>query len=255
MHSQFLPKLTTLAMSSNGSSFLLNTENYDPLFKIVRQITLKIRENEKILGRIANVVDERIRYPEFPYTDEIPLINDDEIRADVEYQISEEGDCLRNILDQKFAANKATDVHQFDDVENPILRQLLCDNFRLLQMKNAKIEKNRKLLEMNREYEQLLAGVIIPTLAQDVSKRNIENINTIQGDEVGRKLQSQQNIWNEYVNYVASIEKSVRLADKLTSVLEDTLDAGEMGKLSLQMLILESLKSQIVAEKKLRKVR
>lgn len=231
-------------MSSQAVNFLLNTENYEPLFNIVKQLTEGIRENEKILARIAQAVDENVRYPLLPSVE----IKDSVGKESAESSRSEEeerDDPLRNIFNQKFSANSVGEVHQFDDVENLELRQLLCDNYKLLQIKKAKAEKSRQLLEIIHEYESLLLHEVIPTLARDSSERNLENLSNIQREEVYQKLKAQESLWSAYGNYVSFVDKGVLLVESLMTVLESSMDSEETKRLATQLMILENFKSQI----------
>ncbi|SGZ58372.1 CIC11C00000004819 [Sungouiella intermedia] len=243
-------------MTAPASNFLLNTENYEPVFTIAKQITTRIQENEKILARIANVVDSKIKYPQLPNgeksTDhEVGELEKTTSKPD---SVIETGDPLRILLDQKFKANDIEDVHQFDNIENPELRQLLCDNYKLLQMKKANAEKNKNLLEISHEYENLLLEAIIPTLAKDSSDRNLQNLSRIKSEEVEQKLLAQQDLWNTYQRYLISVDKSGRLVEELIEVLENSLDSKEAERLALQMIILETFKNQR-SLKHLRRVR
>lgn len=232
-------------MSSQALNFLLNTENYEPLFNIVKQITEGIRENEKILARIAHVVDENVRYPLLPSVEIKDSKESAESSRSGEGSQEERDDSLRNILNQKFCANRVAEVHQFDDVENSELRQLLCDNYKLLQIKKAKGEKSRQLLGIVHEYESLFLHEVIPTLARDSSERNLENLRNIQREEVYQKLKAQENLWSAYGNYVSFVDKGVRLVENLMRVLESSLDSEETKRLATQLMILENFKSQL----------
>lgn len=229
-----------------ASNFLLNTENYDPLVNIVKQITQSIRENEKILSRLTIEVDERTRYPGLPATGERDngkqeIVND---QSDQPFQVTEANDYLRVTLDRKFKDNGVSEVDEFNDVENPVLRRLLSDNYRLLRIKRAKEESYRQLLHINREYERLLADVIIPALAKDVSTQNAANIKHIKESEVDLKLKAQLDVWTSYVTHLELLEKSTSLVKTLYETLEATLDSREMDRLALQMSILENLRGQ-----------
>lgn len=239
-------------MAAGGANFLLNTENYDPLFEIVKQITSKIKENEKILARLANVVDEKINYPDLPHQEETEEAN---FGSESSNPVTAERDYLRTILDQKFKASAVEETTQFDDVENPVLRQLLSDNYRLLQVKKAKNEKLKQIVQINHEYERLLEEVIVPAVAQDISKRNVETLQRIREKEVDRKLNAQLELWEEYIKYVSVLDKSSRLVEKLSSLADESLDKREVEKLALQLNILERLKGQIESGKPLHRQR
>lgn len=239
-------------MAAGGANFLLNTENYDPLFEIVKQITSKIKENEKILARLASVVDEKINYPDLPHQEETEEPN---FGSESSNPVTAERDYLRTTLDQKFKASDVEETTQFDDVENPVLRQLLSDNYRLLQVKKAKNEKLQQIVQINHEYERLLEEVIVPAVAQDISKRNVETLQRIREKEVDRKLNAQLELWEEYIKYVSVLDKSSRLVEKLSSLADESLDKREVEKLALQLIILERLKGQIESGKPLHRQR
>lgn len=231
-------------MSSQAANFLLNTENYEPLFNIVKQITSGIRENEKILARITNVVDGKVKYPVLASLENFKDSDAKESNGLDEGSEEQRGDPLRSILNLKFSAEGIAEVSQFNDVENPELRQLLCDNYKLLQIKKSKAEMTRQLVEIIHEYESLLLEKIIPALARDSSVWNLENLSKIQKDEVDQKIMAQKDLWKAYGKYVSSVDKSVHLVEELMQVLDCNVDCKDTERLAMQLKILENLENQ-----------
>lgn len=228
---------------TSTSNVLLNTENYEPLFEMVTKITEKIRQNERILARIANMVDNKLVYPKED-SDGVRLTREESESSDEQ----ENGDYLRSILDSKFSANNMGEVKQFDDVENPVVRQLLSDNYRLLQMKKAKQAKNSELGRINLQYETLLADQIIPKLTKDVSEQNMKSIVRIRETEVERKLEAQLQLWHQYSRYIDFLDRAGQLVQKLVEALDGTLDSGAMDRLVVQLEILDRLRLHLAGQ-------
>lgn len=234
-------------MNPTGSNCLLNTENYDPLIKLIRQIDQGIRENEKILGKLTTQVDEDIELQDLSTVGNPTDVQtrQSRVKSDPAFELTETNDYLRDILDQKFTQNKVTHTDHFEDVENPVLRRLLIDNFKLLQMKNAKQRRCRRLLEVSREYEQLLSEVVIPALVRDVSARNISDLRGLKDLVLETKLKSQEEIWRNYKNYFDLVEKCAILVHHICRGLHFGLESPEVNRVALQLSILELLRSRL----------
>lgn len=237
-------------MNASGSNCLLNTENYGPLIKLIKRINQGIQENEGILGKLTTQVDENIRLQDLS---NIGFLGDVQTpglktKSDQKFDLTETNDYLRDILDQKFTQNKVADTDQFEDVENPVLRRLMIDNYKLLQMKNAKERRCRHLLELSREYEQLLSEVIIPALVRDVSAKNISDLQSLKDLVLETKLKSQKEIWREYENYLDLVDKCTKLVHRIYKGLSSSLESAEVNRVALQLSILELLRSQVNAQ-------
>lgn len=244
-------------MTSKTFNFLINTENYDTLSGLVKQLEEQIKNNEDVLGRIANLTDHKLRFPLF--TPQKPthlqeqsqngsrngtIQTEELVTVDPAASSSkdDEGDELRHYLDSKYKLNLMKEEDQrFSDVENKKLRQLLSDHAKLQKILDAKRQMNGELLQIYRQYDQLLREVILPRLAEDISRGNIEQIQRIKKNDVEAKLRGEKRLWDKYHEYVSVLEKVKTVNRGLLQVLQGFLNREEVKRLEAQFHILEEL--------------
>lgn len=233
-------------MTSKPFNFLINTENYDILGRLVHQLETQVKNNEGILSRIADIADHALRYPMLPES-EAP--KDSQCEEPNEnngvYDFAngeEEGDELRHYLDSKYKLDQMkADDKQFEDVKNTKLRQLLSDHAKLKKILEAKKRVNGQLFHVYMKYDQLLREVILPQLAQDVSKANIEQIRQIQEHTVERKLGAEKQLWEKYCEYTRVLETVKTVNHALLGILEGYMDRADIERLGAQLEILREL--------------
>lgn len=219
-------------MATRESNFLLNTENYDTLYLLVTRLRKQVEENENLVGRIAKLIDHSFRAPA-PFNAET--------EAESASSIEEEGDELRHYLDSKYKLDQMKDEEeQFQDVENGRLRQLLCDNAKLMRILEAKKKANSELLQIYFEYERLLREVVLPKLAEDVSRRSIENIQNVKKN-VAVKYEAEARFWEKYHEYVLVLERAKNAILGLLRIVQEKLDGDDLRRLETQFLILQEL--------------
>lgn len=235
-------------MTSKTFNFLINTENYDTLNSLVKQLESQVKSNEAVLGRIANIADHTLRYPDLVVSEQ-PQAADKSGKPgngdteNIEIVTADgDGDELRHYLDSKYKLDQMKrEDQQFAEVENPKLRQLLSDHAKLQQILNAKKRVNGQLLQIYMKYDQLLREVILPKLGQDISRANIERIQHIGKHDVETKLGAEQRLWNKYHQYVGVLEKVKMVNHALLRILDGYLDQADIQRLEAQLRILHEL--------------
>lgn len=230
-------------MTSKSFNFLINTENYDTLSGLVKQLQQQIKKNETVFARIANIADEHLQYPRVTPEERNQEENGPNVANNTndEYS-SDEGDELRHYLDSKYKLNLMEEEdQQFSDVENPRLRQLLGDNAKLQKILEAKKQVNGQLLQIYQKYHQLLQEVILPRLAEDISQENTAQLRSIKQHDVEQKFAAEKRLWDKYHEYMSVLETVKSVNRGLVHILQGHLNREDIKRLEAQFYILDEL--------------
>lgn len=208
------------------ANFLLQTDNYDPLIKLVNQVNEKINKNNQLIETILNTADS-LTFP----SKLTPLNND-----------SQSEDELRYHLDMKYKLHEM-EAPKFEDVKDPMMKQLLIDNYKLLQIKKINQVVNVSLFNIVRQYEEFIGQTLIPMLREDFGKeasRGYVSLTKI----VDNKLQANEVLWQRYNDYIIQLQRLFDLFNQLSSMLQ-LLDSNAVVELESKLIAIESLISKV----------
>lgn len=223
---------STLLGMSNPYKALLNTESYEPVHELVKHLTAKVAENSRLISEMATVLDSKLEIPE----------EGEEEEEESNLGNNDGGDPLRGILDEKYRLDDLENGEaEFAKVENPRLRQLLIDNYKLGMLIKAKQEQNQQLFGVYQRYEEVIMQVIIPSVTAQTSKYNVEKLQQMKELYVEEKLPMDGKVWGKYLEYMDNLAEMRKVVHLLMRIMENCVDSKHMTRVREQLMVLESL--------------
>lgn len=201
---------------SNPYKALLNTESYEPVHRLVAELSASVEENSRLIAGIAAV-------------------------ADAEFGPTEAEDPLRAHLDSKYKLLELENgEEEFAGVVNPRLRQLLTDNYKLGMLVRLKQQQNKELFAVYGEYEELITTTVVPALAAETANYNLAKLDELHRRYLSEKIPADEKVWRKYQCYVDNLERIRRSVQVLMGVME-TLDDKHTVRLREQLMAVEQL--------------
>lgn len=158
-------------------------------------------------------------------------------------------DYLRDYLDNVLCrGTPPPDVTLFGHIQNPRLRQLLVDNYRLDRLKRVKLHKNWALLRVLQGCESLLAQVVMPRLSSEVKALNLRSIKEIQNVVFPRRFSHESTVYAKYLRYIECLDAVRRVIQSLEAVSAELVDLPTLDRLGAELAILDGLLTRLKAK-------
>lgn len=178
--------------------------------------------------------------PERP-TEEISIDKKDPQDRSESFTKRTDSDPLRYYLDDVLRIGTVLLNSELSDklIKNEKAKRLIEDNYRLVKLKQNKLEKNQGLLKILTEYEMILSQVILPRLSQEVSKQNTRTLKLIKENILPEYNLQSDRIWSKYLQYIEALQQIRRLTDSVCMVMTEHLELSQINRLGGELQILE----------------
>lgn len=226
-----------------NNNFLLQTENTDPLVKTVQKLNDQIIKNDQLISNLLETSDS-LKFPKFDQDGNIQEENSDNKVMDEPDKPSHNKssfDELRYHLDTKYRLPEI-ECPDFNQVENPRIRQLLADNYRLLTIYNIKKTYNRELVKILKKYQHVLMNELIPSLGNYNYRYTSNTLDQFQ-QILETKLLHDQLVYSHYIRYSEYLQRFYDLLHELMVIL-NCMDSNLPG-IEAKLLALDSLMYQV----------
>lgn len=207
--------------------FLLQTENTDPLVHTIDKLTLQIDANDKLITNLLETTDT-LRFPDFTNDQWHPTKSEESF------------DELRYHLDTKYGLLEMP-APEFD-TENPRIRQLLSDNYKLLMLYKQKQTFNQELAKILRKYQQVLMVELVPSLGRFNQAQTTETFKQFY-QIADNKLNHDKLVYEHYVHYTYYLQRIYQVLHQLLDLL-NMVDLDLPG-VEAKLIALESLIDQV----------
>ncbi|KSA00324.1 uncharacterized protein AC631_03938 [Debaryomyces fabryi] len=216
---------------NNSFSFLLNTENIEPLLELVNKLSRTVEQNAEILNRLTHTIDNDFRFPDLP--------------IDIENTppIENETDPLRQLLNQKYKLDDFSIKNEIiDKVTNPRIKELLLDNEKLNRLQISKKKTNTELYGIVKDYEMFILETMLPSLRRDIEIYRQEISGDVKVKQIPLKFAASEKLWSRYVTYIAYLDKLSKLCKSLMHMLEETQNNKEVLIIEQKLISINELK-------------
>lgn len=210
-------------------------ERIQPLVEQVSQLSKVLKENRKIIDRIASHVDAGFSLP---------------TSCLVKEREDNHQDVLENYLREKYQIH-SIDVPQdiIDSLEtkDPRVIKLAKDVYRLNIIRNAKKKSNAELYELIKRYEEFIVLVLLPELRRDMEKFHIQDgIKVLKDEHTPRVLSEIDRVWDHYLQYVKELDKVCMTSEKLMQAYQEADDFEFTNKIHQKMLIIREIRNYLL---------
>lgn len=222
---------------NNSFSFLLNTENIEPLLELVNKLSKTVEQNAEILNRLTYTIDNDFQFPDLP--------------LDIENTSSTENgtDPLRQLLIQKYKLDDISIENEIiDKVANPRIKELLLDNEKLNRLQISKKKTNTELYDIVKNYELFILETMLPSLRRDIEIYRQEISGDVKLMQIPLKFAASEKLWSRYITYIAYLEKLSNLCESLMKVLDETQNNKEALLLEQKLISINELKLNLQSQ-------
>ncbi|CAK7904826.1 hypothetical protein CAAN1_20S00760 [[Candida] anglica] len=233
--------MTSYENSSNF--FLLQTENFEPLLKLIDQLSLKVEENQEIIERITKKIDGEFDFPEYK-----PIkLEEDGIEKNgtttTKKNKAASPDILRLFLNDKYKLDqiKIDETGGNQKGENDTIRGLRNDIARLRKLRDSNSKKNKDLYQIILDYEMFVVKDILPRIREDIARYQQESTQDIREQQMVAKFTSESKLWEDYNSYVEHLDRLVLACHRLTE-MTDVVNSREMSILEQKLAILNEIR-------------
>ncbi|KAI5969583.1 hypothetical protein CANMA_001383 [Candida margitis] len=187
---------------------LLRTENIDPLISTVDQLNSEIENNETALFELCKILD----CGGFHFPKTVSDSNDESNRKS-----TADNDALFYLIEQKYNLPHSVSKSREGRLQN------LRDQVKLMAMlRESKLEKNKKLLQLLHDYEDDIVLRVLPELRKKLDCAEREDVEQRQVDQ---KFQREAKLFRKYVDKIQELDQLYAKVNKLVTVL----DVAEMA--------------------------
>lgn len=216
---------------NNSFSFLLNTENIEPLLESVNKLSKIVEENAEILNRLTYTIDNDFQFPELPIDTEDDSVTENKT------------DPLRQLLNQKYKLDEISiESELIDKVENPQIKELLLDNEKLKRLQVSKKKTNTELYGIVQDYELFILNTMLPSLRKDIEIYRQEITRDVKANQIPLKFAASEKLWSRYVTYIGYLEKLSKLCERLMHMLDETQSNKEVLIIEQKLISINELK-------------
>lgn len=222
---------------NNSFSFLLNTENIEPLLELVNKLSKTVEQNAEILNRLTYKIDNDFQFPDLP--------------LDIENTSSTEKgtDPLRLLLIQKYKLDDISIENEIiDKVTNPRIKELLLDNEKLNRLQISKKRTNTELYDIVKNYELFILETMLPSLRRDIEIYRQEISGDVKLKQIPLQFAASEKLWSRYITYIAYLEKLSNLCESLMKVLDETQNNKEALLLEQKLISINELKLNLQSQ-------
>lgn len=253
-----------------STTFSLNTENLERVSDALNEINSLLADTDRRVLRLIDLLDTKLQFPALPTDDTQPHTpfptepdtsfptprhgeideKDDESGSESDLDQLSEGsnqthddtnDYLRYFLDTQLkCGDVAIDESRFEAVENPQVKQLLIDNYRLLKLRRLRRQANATLWSTVQTYQKLLDTIIIPTLMRDVGNQSIDQITLLKTQLTTQSVPEVSQMWDVYQLYIKELEEVKLFASQMTQLI-DHLQSGKLDRMAMELDIVQKL--------------
>ncbi|KAL7666218.1 Uncharacterized protein ABC855_g1812 [[Candida] zeylanoides] len=223
----------------DGSFFLLQTENLEPLLGAIGKLKAQIGANQSVLAKVTSSIDE-FGFPAGAGAGAGAGACDAPVDVDV----------LSVFLNDKYHLDKlqlnSETVASIDAVcaqRPPRVRRLMEDIARLERLRRDNSRKNHQLHEIILECELFLAAEVLPRL-QRVAAQRRATAGEAQRRSAVSQLDGDAAVWAKYSQYMTQLHRVTQAGRQLCQLTKN-LESGEMAALEQQLAAARRLRAEL----------
>lgn len=224
-----------MSVYENGSSFfLLQTENFEPLLKLIDSLNSKIVENQDTIDRLTNAVDHKFDYPDV-----------DKKIEEVKAPAAEHEDILSLFIQEKYKLDQIKIPSDVGQSEIPRVAQLRKDIARLKILRDSNSEKNKQLFQIIQDYEMFIVSDVLPKMRQDIERYRAHLFLDIKLRQLDEKTSAESKLWSNYALYVEQLNRLIIACEKLGTLMEEEIGGEEVRILEQKLRIVHQIKGYL----------
>lgn len=221
----------------DGSFFLLQTENLEPLLGAIGKLKAQIDANQSVIARLTSAIDAF----EFPAGASAGA-GAGEAPVDV--------DVLSVFLNDKYHLDKVelesetlAQIEAVSAQRPPRVRRLMEEIARLERLRRDNSRKNHQLHLIILECELFLAAEVLPRLQNVAAQRRAATCGA-QRRQAAAQLDGNAAVWELYLQYMAHLDRLTQTGRRLCR-LTRILESGEMAALEQQLAATRRLRAEL----------
>ena len=220
----------------NGNLFLLQTENYEPLFGLINELSNIVQTNDQKIDNLAQKFDTEFEFPNYNFS------NDNEEILDQRYE-----DVLHIFLERKYKLSEIpiedpdilSALEEFKDDHYVV--GVLEDIARLKSLRNINSYKNKELHQSIKDFEDFISLTLLPNFRKDVEAHWLKSLSIIKDQQLPEKLELDSKTWKKYQEYVFYLDLLIKLSQKLVAIVHD-LSREDIMKVEAKIEIVNKIK-------------
>ncbi|CAH2353563.1 hypothetical protein CLIB1423_11S02586 [[Candida] railenensis] len=224
-----------MSVYENGSSFfLLQTENFEPLLKLIDSLNHKIAENQDIIDRLTKVIDHKFDYPDI-----------DKRIEEIKTPAAEHEDILSLFLQEKYKLDQIRIPSDVGRSEVPRVAQLRKDIARLKILRDSNSAKNQQLFQIIQDYEMFIVSDVLPKMREDIERYRAQSFSDIKLRQLDEKTSAESKLWSNYTLYVEQLNRLIIACEKLSNLMEEEIDGEEIRILEQKLRVIHQIRSYL----------